>query len=194
MPPEAKMKTSAGFTMLELMITLAVVAILLSIALPSFRTLLQNNRLTAQANEFQTALQFARSESLKRARPVTVCASDTLSGDDDDLECGSDWTEGWVAVVDNEVEGADEVSIDEVLRRWPGLRGDATLAHNGGEDFVRYLADGSIDTIGMPSASGGNPPPPWVFQLRIPDCSGDSARDVSIIRTGRSSVERVECD
>lgn len=180
--------------MLELMITLAVVAILLTIAVPSFRTLLQNNRLTAQANEFQTALQFARSESLKRAQPVTVCASDTLSADDADLECGADWTLGWVAVVDNQVEGTAGVGILEVLRRWPGLRGDATLAHNGAEDFVRYLADGSIDTIGMPAASGGNPPPPWVFQLRIPDCSGDNARNISIIRTGRSSVDRVGCN
>ena len=186
-------RTSAGFTFMELIITIAVLAILLAIAVPSLRAVLQNNRITAQINELQTAMQFARSEALKRAAPVSVCASDTSSADDADLECGDDWTLGWVAYVDANLEGANATVIDEVLRRWPGLGGDTTLDHNGSEDFVRYLEDGAIDTISMPTAASGTPPPPWVFQMRIPDCTGDNGRDLSIIRTGRSSIPRVAC-
>ncbi|AKS40631.1 GspH/FimT family pseudopilin [Wenzhouxiangella marina] len=179
-------RAQAGFTLLELIITVALAAILLSLALPSLRAVVQNNRLTVQANDLQTAFQFARSEALKRSRPVSVCASDTSSADDADLECGADWTLGWIAYVDDEIEGTDATGIDEVLRRWPPLRGDATLNHDGDEDFVRYLADGSVDGITMPA-------PPLVFELRIPDCTGENARDISIVLTGRSHVERVEC-
>ncbi|OAB61894.1 hypothetical protein AY599_07060 [Leptolyngbya valderiana BDU 20041] len=178
---------------MELIITIAVVAILLAIAVPSLRAVLQNNRITAQINELQTAMQFARSEALKRAGPVSVCASDTSSADDADLECGADWTLGWIAYVDGNLEGNSATVIEEVLRRWPGTGGDTTLGHNGNEDFVRYLEDGAIDTVSMPAAASGNPPPPWVFQMRIPDCTGNNGRDLSIIRTGRSSIERVDC-
>jgi type IV fimbrial biogenesis protein FimT len=62
-----------GFTLIELMVTIAVVAILLAIAAPSFTSLINNNRLTAQANEVVVSLQQARMEAVRRNRSVTVC-------------------------------------------------------------------------------------------------------------------------
>jgi type IV fimbrial biogenesis protein FimT len=180
-----------GFTLIELVITIALLAILIGMALPSFRATIQNNRMTAQANEMVTALQFARSEALKRSAPVTVCASDTSQ---DPAQCGSDWSAGWLAFVDGQIEGAGSVSIVQRLREWPPTRGDMTISHNGPEDFVRYLADGRADRISYPSSSGNNPPPAWIYQLRIPDCTRDTARDLEVGPTGRIAVTRVECD
>jgi len=175
-----KSQSNRGFTLLELMILIAVLAILLSVAVPSFLSAIQNSRMTAQANDLITAFQLARSEALKRKRPISVCSSS------DGATCGGDWEDGWIVVLDAEnAEGAASVSEEEVLRVWGGIGGNATIGGADATAFVRYLPNGQID-IG----AGDDPPG---FEMRIPDCTGDKQRNISISRTGRASAERVEC-
>ena len=71
----------AGFTIVELMITVAVASILLAIAVPSFNQMIVSGRLTTQANEMVGALSLARSEAIKRNANVTFCraSSDTAT-------------------------------------------------------------------------------------------------------------------
>ena len=69
------MKPLRGFTLIELMITLAVAAILLTVAVPSFQTLIKRNALTARTNNFIADLHFARGEAAKRGSDVSVCPS-----------------------------------------------------------------------------------------------------------------------
>lgn len=178
-------RTSRGFTVLELMITVALLAILLAAAVPSFRTAIQNNRLTASSNQLLTAFQQARSEALKRKVPVSVCAADTSASTP---ACGSDWSEGWIVIVDSNLAGSSSAAYSgsaNLLRVHPAPEGEATVGGSSAVDFVRYLPDGQIDI-----AAGATPP---VFELRIPDCRGENARDISISRTGRARAERVEC-
>ena len=66
------MKVCRGFTLLELMVAIAVLAVLATIGVPSFQNLIQNNRVTTQTNELVTALTFARAEAVKRGRSVQV--------------------------------------------------------------------------------------------------------------------------
>ena len=61
------MSKQKGFTLIELMITAVVLAIVLSIAIPSFSAVLLNNRISATADELHTAVQLARSEEIGRA-------------------------------------------------------------------------------------------------------------------------------
>jgi Tfp pilus assembly protein FimT len=67
---------SAGLTLIELMVTLAVLIILAATMVPAYSTLVQRNALTAAVNELSAQMQFARSESLKRNAAVTLCPSD----------------------------------------------------------------------------------------------------------------------
>jgi type IV fimbrial biogenesis protein FimT len=74
------MKFCRGFTLLELMVTVAVLAILVTVGVPSFRTLIQNNRVTTQTNELVTALNVGRTEAVKRGRNVQVVVATATNG------------------------------------------------------------------------------------------------------------------
>ena len=74
-------KGSRGFTIVELMITLTVAAILLAIAIPSFNYLMVTNKLTTTANDIVTAINTARMTAIKRNTDVSVCTDSTCSVD-----------------------------------------------------------------------------------------------------------------
>ena len=71
----ARLAAVRGFTLVELMVTVAVAAVLLAIAVPSFTSIVNSSRLTAQANEVVAALQSARMEAVRRNARVSVCSS-----------------------------------------------------------------------------------------------------------------------
>ena len=178
-------KRPGGFTLIEVMITVVIMLIALAVVIPSFRGVLQSNRISGQANEMMTAVQLARSEALKQGRPITVCASDTSVTAP---ECGADWGQGWMAVVDGEAPGSTDVDEVEILRVWAAPRFGATVTFNGSEQFLRYLPNGALDPVTIPTAGT------LQMALRIPDCIGNAARNIEVARTGRASVEQVECD
>ena len=104
-------RTDSGFTAIELMITLVIASILVGLAVPSFRQMMQVNRLAAASNEFNYAFSRARSEALKLGRSVVVCASDNPSAAAP--ACSKNWQNGWVVFADDNGDG--DYSADERL-------------------------------------------------------------------------------
>ena len=90
------MKIHSGFTLIELMITLAIVGILLMVGVPSLKTLLQGNQLIASANELISALHVARSEAIKFNTRVSICES----SDGKTCAITGSWKNGWIIFVD----------------------------------------------------------------------------------------------
>ncbi|ENA33281.1 MULTISPECIES: GspH/FimT family pseudopilin [Pseudomonas] len=87
------MRSVRGFTLIELMVTVAVLAIVLTIAVPSFSNLIQSSRTNALVNELNGTLQIARSEALKRRKNVIVCRRNEAGTACDN---GTDWSNGWL--------------------------------------------------------------------------------------------------
>lgn len=98
-----------GLTLIELVITISVAAILLAVAAPSFSEIIKNNRMTTQLNELVAGLNVARSEAIKRADFVTVCMSS------DSTTCTGNWSDGWIVFPDFNNDGV--VSAGETVFR-----------------------------------------------------------------------------
>jgi len=115
-----------GFTLVELMITIALLAILLMVGIPSFTELVRNNRLTTNANQFMTALNLAKSEAIKRGIRVTLRGT-----------AAPNWESGWEVFTDIDASGT-KTGADEVLRAYPAFQGVYTLRGNG--NFVNFVS------------------------------------------------------
>lgn len=164
-----------GFTLIELMVAVAVMGVLAAVTLPTIGSMLSNNRSVAMTNELVTALWVARSESLRRGRPVTVCSTTNGTG----CALATDWATGWIAVVDNQTNPAGNPTVAEVLRRWNAPGGDPTIT---GPTFVRYQPSGRIAATAQVQ-----------FTLAVDGCTGLNARSVQVTTVGRPSVTRVDC-
>ncbi|MCG8428746.1 MAG: GspH/FimT family pseudopilin, partial [Chromatiales bacterium] len=144
-----------GFTLVELVVTLAVASILLSVAIPSFKDIIRNNRATTYANQFIADLALARSEAIKRGLPVFMTSKGSSSGDE--------WGNGWRVWADT--NGNDIYDSGEEIKETVQLQNEATLGSNDTLTQIGFLSSGVVDLEAFaPSA-----PTEWpsTFQLRF---------------------------
>lgn len=152
------MKKQHGFTLVELMIGLAIAAIVLTLGVPSFTDMVRNNRMTSQVNELVIALNLARSEAIKRGTSIDVS---NAAGD-------SDWKDGWTV----EVNGA---GTD--IRIFAAQDGDHTLVADGGQSTFTYNSQGFLSTACAANCT-----------LSLCVASGKTGRRLSIAPSGHVSV------
>jgi len=123
-----KIKNQKGFTLIELMVTVAVAIILLGVGIPLFDTMLANNRAITQTNMFVTALNLAKSEAVSKNITSTICAD--ADGDPATLVCGVaanyDWTNGWFVFNDLDADGQRD-NDETVIKIWEPLSADTDV-------------------------------------------------------------------
>jgi type IV fimbrial biogenesis protein FimT len=135
-----QMTRQCGFTVVELMVTLSIVAILVSAAAPGYQDWVATTRLNSHANELVTALHFARSEAVKRNASVSLCKSS------DSATCATTgtWAQGWIVFADLGTVGTFDAGTDTVLRTHDKLTGGTTLVgQTAVASVITFRANGS---------------------------------------------------
>ena len=141
-------KPSYGFTLIEMVITLAVFAVLIMIGLPGMTTWLQNSQIRASAEAMQMGLQFARAEALRRNVPVRFQLVDSLAGGCALDEKGTSWV---INLGDTDVTGKCDATESEdvdprILQKRSGAEGtsNATVESAGGGKSVVFNGLGRV--------------------------------------------------
>jgi type IV fimbrial biogenesis protein FimT len=167
-----------GFTLMELMIVLVIAGVLLAIAAPGFRTLLERNRLQAASSNLFASLMLARSEALKRNQVVWVCKG-TATALAASCPTGTDgaWEGGWLVHIDptNPVSP----NPNDVIAVREGL---------GSGDTLRAVETPSTDINAISFRPNGGVSAESSFVICNSDADVSTGREVRISATGRPSL------
>lgn len=160
-PLFSRRRRARGFTLIELVVVLAIVAILLRVATPGMSRSVAARAMNAQSSEFMAALRFARSEALTRGTAVTVCAA--LPGVPPGCQGAraTDWRSGWIVFADRERRGRPDAH-DPLLRIQPPLlRTGGVAGSRGSISFTAagFSTDASSHYLFNPPAGAIDPPP-----------------------------------
>lgn len=156
------MISQRGFSLIEMMTAVAVLAILVAVGLPSFEYVTKTNRISSQSNLIVGAFQYARSEAVNRGVNVRV----------EPVVAGTDWTNGFQVRID----GNDDVDFDDtedvVIRNYDGIQA-ATLTAD--QATTTFYPGGDVDMVNQ-------------LTLRATDCDGDFQRIINVALSGLVSL------
>lgn len=128
-----------GVTLVELIVVVSILAVLLTVGIPGYSSLLHKNRISETSGLLHVSMHMARSEAIKRRRPVKVCPTA------DGASCRNDgeWGEGWVVFED--INGNNTPEAGEVVR-WVDRLSEGIIVNASSqvEDFVRFEPTGFV--------------------------------------------------
>lgn len=169
-------RTDAGFTMIEMMIVVAMSAILLAVASPSFMSLVRTNRLDVAGGDLRSAVMLARSEAVKRS---TLTVVEPVSGDD--------WTSGIRVYVDADLDPTNSyvASADTLIRQFANFRNLTA----GGTQPARLAFDSRGQNVVLAATAAARLPAASTVAL----CIAPSRRDIQVNRAGYVSYANASC-
>lgn len=163
------MKTQSGFSLIELLVVVAIVAILATIATPSMTSMLAQNRMSTQVNELIGAVNFARSEAIKRNQSISLCRTSSASS----ASCsdGGSWSH-WIVVN----------GTGDVLRRGSISGADSTLIVSSTLDSARLIFASSGLSTALGTAN--------TLTVCAPHGDRDNIATITVGLAGRTSLTK----
>lgn len=177
-----------AFTLIELMVAVAITAVLFALAAPNFKEQIVNNKTAALAEDLTTRINQARYEAVKRAKRVTVCASSNSTSATP--TCSGTWIDGYIVFEDKaSSDGDTAVTVGTILKAYAKhdpkvvveIKNDQTSV-----SFVRFTSVGTLARI----ANSSNP---LTINTYITGCKGDNQRTITLGISGLLTVKRVAC-
>ncbi len=168
---------SSGFTLIELITALLIAAVFITIAVPGYYSLIQNNKVVSVANKLSASFNQARMEAVKRGVRVSVCPAGNVSF----TACGNNtqWQQGWIVFTDADNNNAID-STDDLVKIAHALPSGITITTTS--SIVSYDGTGFV-TSGALSMS-----------LSAAGCTGNNARTINIASGGRLSIANAPCN
>ncbi len=176
-----KIYKHSGFTIIELMIGIALMAVMLTLAVPAFTGFVERNTTVASANSFLNALLIARSEAVKRNQRVAVCGKPIAQAS---CNTTGNWEDGWSIFVDADADSVLDAG-EEVILVDSGVTNGFTLREPSATygDVITFLPTG--ETVqGLTAGLGSQAS----FRLCTPDADTVQSRTINITATGRSVI------
>lgn len=179
-----------GFGLIELLVVVAIVAILASLAMPSYRQTMQSNRVSTEANDLLTAIDMARGEAVTRSRFVSICPANAAA-----TACGgtTDWGNGWIVFADDYANTGVLDGDDTVLRVWDKAHAQDAITAKVAGAAASGLGYISFDRMGRPQTAAG--PAEITFEIQPRSCAaGKQLKRVLTVKTmGYSKVSQDAC-
>ncbi|UXY15652.1 GspH/FimT family pseudopilin [Chitiniphilus purpureus] len=163
----------AGFTLMEAMIVVSIIAIILAIATPSYQAMIRDSRLVAASEELLTSLMLARTEAIKRNRAVVICNSaNPTASNPACITANPNWATGWIIFATNGSGTNYDRANDTLIRVGNQVEGVDRLGVNNNITRIRFhsMINASAQTVD--------------FEFCI---TGRKKRVVSVDKTGRVS-------
>lgn len=172
-------RLNPGFSLVELLVSMAVLAMLMTVALPAYTAMLTNHRLATQANSFLNALHLARSEAIKRNVRVALCKSSTGEHCAD----AGGWQQGWIVFEDANNNGLRDEAETLIMRAPPLKAGFVMTGNSPVAEYVSYTPMG-LTKMSSDAFQAGT------ITLCPPAGKINSARQVIISITGRPRIAK----
>lgn len=170
--------SSAGFTIIELMVTIAVLAVLLTVGVPAFNDMIRNNRIANQTNAVVGALNYARSEAATRSIPVSICAANAQH---DGCAAVTTWANGWIIFTDRNGTAGVIDAGDEILQ-------------DGGVTTTGFSVVGSASFIRFGLGATGTTASTFTIRpVESSVCATTGQRQIAISNIGRVSTVKRTC-
>ena len=142
--------TQSGFTLLEMMITVAIAAALGAAAVPSLGTFVKNSAMRSHALELMGSIAMARSEAIKRGSRVILCR--TVNPNAATPVCGGsdrDWASGWLVYVVEDADSDFDLGTDILIDVGQPAPEQIVVTSNGsGNNYLVFQGDGTLDESG----------------------------------------------
>lgn len=162
-------KQQTGFTLIELMVAIAIAAIFLAVAVPSFQHSILNNRISTELHQLYTYLTFARAEAVNRGTTVTACSS----SDQASCAASTNWATGWIVFIDSDGDGAVDGG-ETLLKAQQAISGSSALTYVA--NFVRFDSQGATADTGTFTLCGDGTNDTYAKELRV-SATGRAVRD-----------------
>lgn len=169
---------NAGFTILEVLATVTVGAILLTVAVPSYQGFIKKNRMSVTTNTLVSDLNMARSEAIKLGKTVILCNSaDPTAASPSCNGTSQDWSTGWIVFVSEDADNIYTAGTDRLIRvASGGSHGITIKANSEAAAYITYYSTGNIS----PPTAGA-----FVQMDLCQDSDTASGKEIKIKSTGR---------